>query len=86
MVSLRKYKCKIKLRKEYKGQILKEGLKLLEGKEIVLEALWLMDTEDPYPGEWAMGPVSIEDKKLMFANCNISWIASGDIQIINVVA
>jgi len=61
-------------REQYKGRTLLPGHKELTGRRIKLVALWLMDENDPYPGEWALGKV---DASAVF---NRLWIASGDVR------
>lgn len=76
------YQCRIKQRPEYNGKKLMDSCKAWEGKEIELQAMWCMDDDDPYPDEWAMGGVDSCRELLDLAG--ISWIASGDIEILSV--
>ncbi len=60
-------------REQYRGRKLMAGHKELTGRRIELVALWLMDEDDPYPGEWALAS---PDSYRVFGR---SWIASGDV-------
>jgi len=73
----KKYKCKIKLRKTYKGQALKSEAIPHNAKVLVFFCDYLMDDEDKYPNEFVMTPV----ERLV----GLSWIASGDLKIIKEV-
>lgn len=72
-------KCKVMLRTEYKSREIKPTCKELDGKELGLYVLWHMDEGDPYPNEWALG----ERKAGALAEAGITWIASGDVEVIN---
>lgn len=74
------YKVLVKLRPTWRGQPLKQRVAELQGQTITVEAGWLMDEDDQYPGEWAM-LVSEE----VIDKYHISWIASGDLEILNKV-
>lgn len=60
-------------REQYRGRKLLPGHKELTGRRIELVALWLMDDDDPYPGEWALAS---PDSYRVFGR---AWIASGDV-------
>ena len=79
---LETYHCRIKQRAEYSGKKLKPSCTSLEGKEIELQAMWRMDDDDKYPDEWAMGGVDSCRELLELAG--ITWIASGDVEILSV--
>ena len=70
----------LKLRPTYKGLPLKEKVGQLDGKVFDLECMWQCEEGEKYPGEYAMGPQSI-DAKEVFEQANIAWIASGDVEI-----
>ncbi len=65
-------------RDTYRGRELLPGQKELTGKRIKLVALWLMDEDDPYPGEWALTSGGETCAGLMRV-IGRSWIASGDV-------
>ena len=82
---LRQYRCKIILRPEFEGRKLKQGVAVVDGMELILEALWQQDEEDNYPNEWAMGDscrIDSEHRLLDLTDGVIGWISSGDLQII----
>ena len=62
------------------GRTIKPGALALNGRRFVLEVLWQMDPDERYPGEYALGPVSPEDRAV-FGGAGMYWIASGDVQI-----
>lgn len=62
------YTATVKIRKDWP---IKPEAAHLEGQRVSVEAGWIMDEDDPYPGEWAM---------LLGAGYPIPWIASGDLQ------
>lgn len=66
--------CRITVRHEYNGCPAKPEAAALNGQVMKLAALWLMDDEDPYPGEWALGTSGL------LKSSGIGWIASGDVQ------
>ena len=82
MEFLKKYHCKICHRETYNGRPLKPNVKELDGLELELQAMWLQEDEDPYPGEWAMGIVDDEERRKFMVDYNISWVASGDVVVL----
>ena len=64
-------------REQYLGRELLPGQKELTGRHIKLVALWLMDEDDPYPGEWAL--TSLKERNKIYRGFGLSWIASGDV-------
>ena len=71
--------CEFKPRETYKGRQLKRNLAEKTGVQFTLSTLWLMDENDPYPGEYALATVS---RKELFKELGIAWVASGDVIII----
>lgn len=73
----KKYLVRVNIRPEYKGRAIKPNLESLQGQEIEVQTMWLQDGDDPYPGEYALKvPIYIMDKYEM------SWIASGDVEVL----
>ena len=72
--------CVYMPREQYKGRELLPGHKELTGRRIKLVALWIMDENDPYPGEWALtsGGETCAEVYRVFG---LAWIASGDVMI-----
>lgn len=73
------YTCIIKVRPLYKGCKVMECVTVLNERHYIMKPLWLMDDEDPYPGEWAMSCEKYHE------DSGRSWIASGDLRITNEV-
>lgn len=73
-------KFEVKPRKEWKGQPMKkcvlDRLKKYPGAIYKGELAWMMDEADKYPGEWAITSFVME------AFLGISWIAEGDVEIV----
>ena len=44
-----------------------------------LKPVWLMDEDDPYPGEWALGEPGMLAVNGKLQSAGIGWIASGDV-------
>lgn len=63
-------------RATYMGRELKPGLAETAGMQFDLVAAWMMEDDDPYPGEYAL---TTEDPKHVFDALGILWIASGDV-------
>lgn len=80
----KKYKCKINLREEFEGNLLKPKVKQLQGVTLILQALWVCGTDEKYHGEWAMGYRDEEDSEKLLKDACILWIASGDLEILEV--
>ena len=72
--------CEIKPRETYQGRQLKPGISQKEGMQFVLVALWEMDEDDPYPGEYAL---STKGCKQLLDALGIAWISSGDVVVIS---
>ncbi len=68
-------------RDQYRGRTLLPGHKELTGQRIKLVALWLMDEDDPYPGEWALTSAGNNDP--LYKIFGRAWIASGDVMELN---
>lgn len=66
-------------REQYRGRKLRSGHKELTGMRIKLVALWLMDENDPYPGEWALTNGGETRAEIHYVRGR-SWIASGDVR------
>lgn len=77
----KKIRVKLAFRPEYNGRPVKPKLVQFNGWEFNVQALWLMDDEDKYPGEWALGGFGSCD--VLFKTTGMSWIASGDVEVIN---
>lgn len=73
---LKVYMCRIKIRPEYKGMIAKPEIEKMNGELVHLQAWWLQDEDDKYPGEWAMGSEDGVNNQLPI------WISSGDLDIL----
>jgi hypothetical protein len=58
----------------YAGRDLLPVMRENAGARITVVPLWLMDEDDPYPGEWALG--SPHGDGDIFGR---GWIASGDV-------
>ncbi len=69
--------CKFTPR-EGEGYELKPELRQYIGKELELRKLWLMDEDDPYPNEWALGNSNRYEDVLP----DLTWIASGDVEVL----
>jgi hypothetical protein len=61
-------------RSEDNGNKIREELIKHIGSIVKVKTMWLMNNNDPYPGEWALG--SNEYGKDIFGR---TWIASGDV-------
>lgn len=64
-------------RKVYCGRALRPDLAKHSGTRIRVRALWLMESDELYPGEWALGPAG--NAPDVFGR---QWIASGDVRVI----
>ena len=81
---LGRYKCKVKLRPSYDGRPLKDGAKALDGKILILQADWVQDDDDQYPGEWALSSIYFNELSMITGGA-VSWISSGDVEILGAV-
>ncbi len=80
--TLDNFLCKINIRPIYKGRKANSKLaNIYNGKIMVMKAMWCMEDDGKYPGEWAMVPADNDEWIKM---CEVTaWIASGDIEILN---
>lgn len=65
--------CRITMREPHRGEPIKESCLPLQGQVGKFSALWLMNANDPYPGEWALAA-----EGGLLETAGIAWIASGD--------
>ena len=79
-----KYKCRISIREEYKGRRIRDNLESLNGTELVLEVMWLQDSEDKYPNEYAMGDnfKLLDERLYTLSDEKLVWVSSGDVIIL----
>lgn len=81
------YLCRIRIRPEHNGNKPKPETMTLDGRVVELEAMWPMGENDRYPGEWAMGRPSWKGRALQYGPAPedfLTWIASGDLEFIDV--
>lgn len=71
--------CVFTPREKFNGQAIRPGLNDRRGDAAQLIALWLMDANDPYPGEWALGAADRSHDVF-----GLMWVASGDVTPIKV--
>ncbi len=76
MKHLDRLRIRIKNRPEYKGRKLRPEAAAMDGQEFDVMVFWPMDKDDPYPGEWALGP---EHERFP---SGMSWVASGDVEVL----
>lgn len=69
--------CEFRPRSEYKGRAPKEGLAAKAGARFVLQTLWLMGDDEPYPGEYALS--TPDSCASLMMGLGIAWVASGDV-------
>ena len=79
---LQSYKCKIKFRPTFKGNQLKERVKQINGEILILQCMWQCEEYEKYAMEFALGAGSNKDSQDILYNADISWIASGDVEVI----
>ena len=65
--------CEFRPRRKYKERDPKRGMLKKAGTHLTLTAMWKMDDDDPYPGEYALGAPGLLDV------LGVVWIASGDV-------
>lgn len=78
------YECRINIRETHNGRECKPGVQALNDQVFTLEVLWKMGKDDPYPGEYALFPDKREEKEI-FVKHGLSWIASGDVELLKQV-
>lgn len=82
MKQFKTYKCKIKLRPTHEERPLREAIGKINGQIFDLECMWLCGRYEFYEGEYAMGPRGNKESEEVFTKVGISWIASGDVEIL----
>lgn len=73
--------CRLKPRTEFHGRPIKEKIKPFIGAKLLLTVGWIMDENDPYPGEYALFGADKASKDIIDA-MDTTWIASGDIEVV----
>jgi len=79
--SVTKIKAMVNIRPEYDGQKAKPSAVALNGMVFDFDFQWLMDENDPYPGEIAWAVHDIRKHLEEFPDAP-TWMASGDLEII----
>ena len=74
----RPVRCIASLRKEYRGRPLKPATESLQGKELLLQAMWQCEKDENYPDEFALEGAD-EATRTLLKEVGIAWIASGDV-------
>ena len=77
-----KIMCRIKIRPEYEGRKARPKVQELNGQVLLMQVLWLQDSDDNYPGEYALEPCDREIRSKWFEGTGIGWISSGDVEIL----
>ncbi len=72
-------KCIFTPRPTFKGRDVRPFLVEKTGMELELIAMWLMDRDDPYPGEYALS--TPDSCWLLNRALHVQWIASGDVTV-----
>lgn len=75
------YRCKINIRPEYEGSPLIREVLDFNGMEMELMCMWKFDADERYHGEYALCPVSKEDKEKLWQK-KVVWFASGDVEVL----
>lgn len=70
--------CRVKLRQTYRGQALKKAHPGIDAEIHEVFAIWLMDSEDPYAGEYALQRA--DGRRFGDDRTGLLWIASGDVE------
>lgn len=78
--------CRVVIRKEYKGRQIRPEALAIDGMEIELMAGWMMENDDPYPGEWALQPAVRLSEQADLFQLAVGWIASGDVVVLGLQA
>ena len=84
MTRHKKYLCKIKWRRDFHGRRLSKRLRQMDGVTVQLHAYVLLDGESEYAGEWGLYP-HLDEGKEFFGQAGITWIPSGDVEVIEEV-
>lgn len=77
------YICIVELRHHYKGRKLKPKIRKLNNLKVELTAMFQFEDFEFYSDEFAMMPS--EESVESFLQAGISWIASGDIKILQII-
>ena len=72
---------RVALRLTYRGNKLRKDFSNLNGKEVQLRTVHGNSISKYYPGEQKLVPYG-EDTGKLFADNDLSWIASGDVKLI----
>jgi hypothetical protein len=72
--------CEFRPRAEYNGRATKPGMTEKAGTRYVLRTMWLMDEDDPYPGEYALS--TVDSCGGLMETLGIAWVASGDVVVL----
>ena len=72
-------KCIFTPRPDYNGRPVRPEHAAKTGLELELVAMWKMDGDDPYPGEYALS--TNDSCKALVEVLGVSWIASGDVTV-----
>lgn len=70
--------CVFEPRPTYRGRPLRPDHEALRGTRLELVAMWLMDEDDPYPGEYALS--SPDSCRSLVEAFGVGWVASGDVR------
>lgn len=66
---------RIKPRQNLEGMTVRDSFKDVDDT-VSLYPAWIMDEDDPYPGEWAM----YHPTNYLYNTYGVMWIASGDLE------
>ena len=84
--------CKIMPREIFRDQPVKPEVEACRGCLVNLVCLWEQNSDDKYPGEYALGPyhpndqyIDIVGSRLVFNRMDIDWISSLDVVILQTV-
>jgi hypothetical protein len=67
------YRATVRIRREGFGDV-RPNAEQLDGKRYLFRVSWLQDSDDRYPGEWAMSP---DDAS--YPDDAPHWLSSGDL-------
>jgi hypothetical protein len=73
--------CQLQPRESWQGQPIKELVRPYIGATVLLTVAWREEDDEKYPGEYALIPAD-DGSKDIFEKMGITWIASGDVQLI----